>query len=49
MAQHPTDMRKPEAQLGTVGVMLRLVDEAMMHAVTGRPNEAAVLQRHGAE
>src|SRR4029077_15077305 len=49
LAQHPADMREPEAAPGRVGVLVFVVHVQVVCAVPAAPGEGAVLQRHGAE
>src|SRR5271154_2601440 len=49
IAQHPTDVREPEAAARAIRIALRVINISVMCAVTGAPQERAVLQRHSAE
>ena len=49
LAQHPADVREPEAAPRRVRVAIHVVDVQVMGAVTAAPGEHAVLQCHGAE
>ena len=49
IAQHPADVGKPEAAASTIWVALRIVDIAMMRAVTRAPDQCTVLQCHRAK
>ena len=49
ITQHPTQMREPQATLGRIGITIHIIDMRMMHTVSGRPDQDAVLHRHAAE
>src|ERR1039458_2595155 len=49
IAQHPADVREPEAAARAVWIEFYVIDIAMMNAVGGAPDQRAVLQGHGAE
>src|SRR5690606_394080 len=49
VAQHPADMRKPQAAIRRVGVVGIVVDMAMVAAMARAPDEDAVLRGGGAE
>ncbi len=49
VAQHPADVREPEAALDRVRVAVHVIDVQVMGPVTAAPRQRAVLQRHGAE
>ena len=48
-AQHPADVREPHAAARRIGVEVFVVDEAVVRAMSGRPDVDAVLNRHRAE
>jgi hypothetical protein len=49
IAQHPADVRKPEAAARAIRIAHRIIDVSVVSAMTGTPNERAVLKRHRAE
>ena len=49
LAQHPADVREPEAAPRRIRIPVLIIDVQVMGAVPARPGEHAVLQRHGAE
>ncbi len=48
-AQHPADVREPEAAARRIGIAVVVVHELVMVAVARGPDQDAVLQRHRAE
>ena len=49
VAQHPADVREPEAAPRRVRILVVVVDMQVMYAMTAAPHERAVLQRHRTE
>src|SRR5882757_11387733 len=49
ITQHPADMGKPESATCAVRIAFSVIDEPMMYAMTGTPDQCAILQSHCAE
>src|SRR5882762_10769201 len=46
VAQHPPDVRKPESATCAVRIAFRIIDEPMMDAMAGAPDQGTILQGH---
>src|SRR6266481_1730923 len=43
IAQHPADVRKPESTTCAVRIAFRIIDEPMMYAMAGAPDQCTIL------